>query len=31
MTQNDVLVWLTLAAVFATYCVTFWVLFPLRD
>ena len=31
MTRDDVLVWLTLAGVFATYCATFWVLFPLRD
>ena len=29
--RDEVLVWLTLVGVFATYCATFWVLFPLRD
>jgi len=28
---NDVLVWLTLAGVFATYCVTMRAFFPLGD
>jgi hypothetical protein len=31
MTRYDVLVWLSLAAVFTAYCATFWVLFPLGD
>jgi len=29
MTRDDVLVWLSLAGLFAAYCATFWVLFPL--
>lgn len=29
MTRYDVLVWLSLAGVFAAYCVTIWVFFPL--
>jgi hypothetical protein len=31
MTRNDVLVWLSLAGLFAAYCATLWVLFPLGD
>ena len=31
MTRNDVLVWLSLAGLFAAYCATFWVFFPLGD
>jgi hypothetical protein len=31
MTRYDVLVWLSLAGVFAAYCITIAVLFPLWD
>jgi len=31
MTRNDVLVWLSLAGLFAAYCATLWVFFPLGD
>jgi hypothetical protein len=29
MTRDDLLVWLSLAGLFASYCATIWVLFPL--
>jgi hypothetical protein len=31
MNRDDALIWLSLAGVFAAYCATLWVFFPLRD